>query len=448
MTKIRKFGRRRVSLPAALAVLALGACSFDSVLSVQNPDQLKEEVLDDVRFVDVLARSVPGDLAAMFSDPFIWRGSMFTDETVTAINWEATARLNERIVLFDEGDANTMFSQLSRYRSQADSISGRLKQLLDNPTTDKRLALTLAHAGYSYIFLADAMCEATVNSGSEIYQPLDLYGLAVTRFEEALPVAQAAGETNLVNMIRVGLSRAHLNLGNAAQVVANASQVPADFRYYVEYSDADPSVYNVLATRTQGANHSLGMHPTFLADPAAYGTSEDLTPKLTDPRVQHFPKWRLGHNALTRVYTPYAPLMWSTYNGETLAEGGSPSDLRDGNDGADIAFASGLEAMHNMMEVSTNEAEVLAFVNERRAFGNQDPVTLSGAALTAELRNQRGRDLFLAGYRLGDLRRWLRGGDDLFPSGIHPTTEWGEYGTATCFPLPLSEYEGNPNISR
>ena len=101
-----------------------------------------------------------------------------------------------------------------------------------------------------------------------------------------------------------------------------------------------------------------------------------------------------------------------------------------------------------MMEVSSSEAEVLAFVNERRAFGNQDAVTLSGAALTAELRNQRGRDLFLAGYRLGDLRRWLRGGDDLFPSGIHPTTEWGEYGTATCFPLPLSEYEGNPNISR
>ena len=202
-----------------------------------------------------------------------------------------------------------------------------------------------------------------------------------------------------------------------------------------------------LAGFTQGSNHALSVHPHFLADPAAYGTTEDLTPKLTDPRVQHDPVWRYGHNQLTRIYTPYAPLMWSTYNGETIADGGSPSDLRTENDGANIAFASGLEAMHNLMEVNANEAEVLAFVNERRAFGNQDPVNLTGAALVAELRDQRGKDLFLAGYRLGDLRRWLREGDDLFPSGQHPVTEWGDYGTATCFPLPLEEYEGNPNLN-
>jgi len=444
MTKTMKKGRL---LAAGLLVLTAGACSFDEVLSVQNPDQLPEDVLNDTKFVNVLVNSVKGDLAEMLDDPYIWRGSMFTDETLTGINWEQTARLNERIVRFDEGDADLMFGQLSRFRSQADSVSGRLKNLLENPSTDERLATTLAHAGYAYIYLADAMCEATVNSGSEIYQPLDLYGIAVQRFEEALPIAQAAGADDVVNLIRVGLSRAHLNLGNAAQVVANASLVPEDFRWYAEYSDADPSVYNEVAGFTQGSNHALSVHPVFLADPAAYGTTEDLTPKLTDPRVQHDPVWRYGHNQLTRIYTPFAPLMWETYTGETLADGGSPSDMRTENDGADIAFASGLEALHNLMEVNANEVEVLAFVNERRAVGNQDPVVLAGDDLVAELRHQRGRDLFLAGYRLGDLRRWLREGDDLFPSGQHPVTEWGDYGTATCFPLPLEEYEGNPNIS-
>ena len=33
-------------------------------------------------------------------------------------------------------------------------------------------------------------------------------------------------------------------------------------------------------------------------------------------------------------------------------------------------------------------------------------------------------------------------------SGQHPTEQWGQYGDATCYPLPLEEYEGNPNISR
>jgi hypothetical protein len=208
----------------------------------------------------------------------------------------------------------------------------------------------------------------------------------------------------------------------------------------------------VVASRTQGSNHSLSVHPHFLANPDEYGTEYDQTPDLTDPRVQHYPEWRLGHNRLTQIYTPYAPLMWENYNGATVAEGGDPADLQTIEaDGADIAFASGLEARHNYMEAMLadggSEAEVLAFVNERRAFGNQDPVTLSGDELKMELRDQRGRDLFLAGYRLGDLRRWLRNGDDMFPSGPHPVAEWGEYGDATCFPIPIEEYEGNPNLN-
>jgi len=445
MTKTTNFGRL---LAGGLLVLAVGACSFDEVLSVQNPDQIPEDALNDARFVDVMVASVKGDLAAAFADPFIWRGSMFTDETLTGINWEQTARLNERIVRYDEGDADLMFTELSRFRSQADSVSGRLKNLLTSPNNDKRLATTLAYAGYSYILLADAMCGATVNSGDKIYTPTELYQIAVTRFDEALPIAQAANASDVVNLIRVGLTRAHLNLGNASQVATIGAQVPADFRWYAEYSESDPSVYNDLAGFTQGSNHALSVHKAFLADPAAYGTTEDLTPKLTDPRVQHDPTWRYGHNQLTRIYTPFAPLMWSTYNGQTIAAGGSPSNLRTDNDGADIAFASGLEAQHNMMEASTDDVAKLAFVNARRAVGNQAAVNLTGAALAAELRHQRGRDLFLAGYRLGDLRRWDRlGVGDFFPTGQHPVTEWGNYEDAKCFPLPLEEYEGNPNLT-
>ncbi|MBT8403716.1 MAG: RagB/SusD family nutrient uptake outer membrane protein [Gemmatimonadetes bacterium] len=432
-------------------ILAVGACSFDEVLTVENPDELLEDNLNNPRFIDVLVASVKGDLAEALDDPFIWRGSMFTDETLTGINWEATARLNERIVSFDEGDPDLMFTELSRARSQGDSVSGRLKNLLDNPSSDARLATTLAHAGYAYIFLADAMCEATVNSESSLYTPTELYAIAVQRFEEAVPIAQAAGDNDVLNLARVGLSRAHLNLGNYGDVQTFAAQVPSDFRYYAEYSEADPAVDNTVAGRTQGSNHSLSVHPKFLASPENYGsTTYDMTADLTDPRVQHDPMFRFGHNQLTRIYTPFAPLMWSTYNGQTIAAGGNPSDMRTENDGADIAFASGLEAQHNMMEAMLGqgggEAAVLGFVNERRAFGNQAAVTLSGAALEDELRDQRGRDLYLAGYRLGDLRRWLRNGDDLFPTGPHPVTEWGNYGNATCFPLPLEEYEGNPNL--
>ena len=85
--------------------------------------------------IDILVNSVTGQLTALYDDPFIWRGSMFTDEQITGVNWEATARLNLRIIRFDEGDADGMFSAMSSYRFIADrrveANGERLNELID-----------------------------------------------------------------------------------------------------------------------------------------------------------------------------------------------------------------------------------------------------------------------------------------------------------------------------
>ena len=44
--------------------------------------------------------------------------------------------------------------------------------------------------------------------------------------------------------------------------------------------------------------------------------------------------------------------------------------------------------------------------------------------------------------------RDLQGVGDFFPKGTHPNPNLGEYGTAECFPLPIAEYVGNPNIRK
>ncbi len=455
---------RKAARAGLLGIVAAGltACSVtDEILDVSNPEELDEGLLDDAALVKVLVSGVVGDFQSMYSDPFVWRGSMFTDMQITGINWEQTARLSQRIVQYDEGDADGMFSDLSQARAQADSIAGRMKGGLSaSPASDAELAMVLAYAGYSYIVLADAMCEATINVGSTIHQPVELYGMAVERFTEALSIANAAGAnttlsnkrkvSDLIAMINVGLSRAHLNAGNNAAAMSAAMNVPDGFYWWVEYNDSDNRTYNVLEARVSGANHSLGVHPNFVAGGPSNWLVQDLEPFLTDPRVQHLPRWRTGHNALSPLYTPMQGLMHSGYNGERFSDGGNPQGFTRGDD---IAIASYIEAMQNYYEAAGPNGNgplgsTLEFVNARRAFGNQAPVTLSGADLMTELRWQRGKDLFLGGYRLGDLRRWLRQGMDLFPSGQHPTAQWGLYGDATCYPLPIEEYEGNPNISR
>ncbi|MBW3553254.1 MAG: hypothetical protein KY466_07085 [Gemmatimonadetes bacterium] len=449
MTNLRpRTGRLRMFAVLA-SVGLLGACdAVDKLLEVTNPARIPEESLDQRKLIPILMNSVVGEFQDAYADPFIWRGSMFTDEQVTGINWEATARLNQRITRYDEGDPDFMFSSLSSARAMADSVAGRLRTMLDEPSSDERLAKALNYAGYSYILLGDAMCEATINMGSEIHQPLDLYAFAVDRFEEALDIARAAGSSDMENLALVGLSRAHLNLGNWAQVQTYAPQVDDGFVWWVEYAE-DTRADNTMFSRITGANHSLGVHPRFLN--GTYGADVPES-QQTDPRIQHFVEGRRGHNQLSILYTPFQSLAYSGYTGETQADGEEPPLYERGTD---IKMASKLEAMHHYWEAVGQESGVTAglldFINERRAVGNQGIFLGTGEAALSQLREQRARDLFLGGFRLGDLRRWDRQGisdpDHEFPSGEHPTTEWGLYGDATCFPLPIEEYQGNPNIS-
>lgn len=453
MTRMKKIRRGSGILVLAAGIAWLGGCdAVDRLLSVSNPEQLMERQADDPALAEILVNSVAGAMVSTFDYSVVWVGQMFTDESVGAVNWEATARLAQRIVQYYEGDANSRFAAFHNVRAMADSVAGRFKQgMLPNANSDWRLAFALAYAGYGYIFLADIMCEATVQVSEKIYQPLELYAIAVERFAEALQVAQAANHDQVANLARVGLARAHLNLGNYAQVKTYASQVAPGFKWWVEYASADnlDAPGNNMFTNISGANHRIGVHPVFLAGGPDNWLKQDLEPYLTDPRLQHWPRWRTGHNVLSPLYTPYQGLRYSGYNGQTIATGGQPATFTRGDD---VLLADELEARHLYWEAvdleGSNPAGVLGFVNERRAVGNQDPVILTGKALTMELRHQKGIDTYQGGIRNGDLRRWLRLGDDMFPSGIHPTEEWGQYGDATCFPLPSNEYDGNPNINR
>ena len=92
---------------------------------------------------------------------------------------------------------------------------------------------------------------------------------------------------------------------------------------------------------------------------------------------------------------------------------------------------------------------MLTFVNERRAVGNQDPITTTDTnALMAELMAQRSRDFWLEGHRMGDWRR----NPGLVPNILEPGDNYykpavGTVSNQTCMPLPFDERNANPNIS-
>jgi hypothetical protein len=113
-------------------------------------------------------------------------------------------------------------------------------------------------------------------------------------------------------------------------------------------------------------------------------------------------------------------------------------------------MASGLEARYIVAEAGgMSDAELRGFIDERREVGAQGAFT--GTDLQAELRDQRRRDFFLDGHRLGDLRRYqAQYGIDAFPTGPWPLSQEGsevvEYGTMVCFDIPITEKNSNPNL--
>ncbi len=478
MTRRNPFGVGVVLGLAGLLVFAGGCGVVDDVLNVENPSQIPITSLNDSKLINVMVNGVIGDFTHMYDDPFIWRGSMLTDEQVTGINWEQTARLNLRIVRYEEGDADLMFGAISRALRQAEDVSARIRNLLDTlANKDARLATTLAFAGYSYVVMGEAMCQALISTvdpvtgaitpGDHFLTPDSLFRRAVPRFQEAITVATAANNTQILNLARVGLARAYLNLGDKANTKAWAGLVPANFKYVLEYSSNTPRENNVLWTRVTGSNHALGVSPWFLqtgpnsttpmTGGAPFGT-QGLKKYETDPRIQHSSRWTKGHNALTMLYKPYQGLRFTGYSGKRLVDSTTVvegTDVKLFEAGTGIILADYLEAQHDFAEADGPTAATVTFINQRRAAGFLPPVTLTpgpdDAAIMAELRNQRGRDLYLGGFRLGDLRRWKRQGvGDFFPTGPHVNTAvspstWPEYKDATCFPIPLPELQANPN---
>jgi hypothetical protein len=457
MSGFMKTGSRvaKLMLVAALGA-TLGSCnSVDRLMEVKNPERLREQDLTNENLVTVLVNSAQGDFQAGYAGTYVWIGEMLTDEMITGVNWEDYKRANNRQVIYYEGPADGIFSYLEGARYTAELSYKNLSEMDPVTATGDQLAEVLGYAGYAYILMGDALCGATIDEGSEIYTPAQLYQFAIDRLTEGLTKATSADVKNWLN---VGLARAHLNRLEYTQAMQFAAAVTdQNFVKWVEYVE-DTRADNPMYGEVTGANFTVGIHPRFMNGGMAYWLKEVPDALQTDPRIQHESMWHTGHDAITPLYKPYQSWSYSGYTGKTIADGAA----KDSDTGvplyrrsSSMKLASYLEARHIYYEAglwsgSVSEADVLAFVNSRRAYGNEAAVSYTGEALKNELREQRAKDLFMGGFRLGDLRRYAAQGNPpaqhAFPTGPHPVADRGNYYSSTCFPIPLSEYQGNPNV--
>lgn len=424
---------------AAIFTLLSIVAACDSLLEVENPAAITEDNLQgDEQSVTFMARGIQGEVRR----EYVWMAAMgaaFTDEGISGHPWQPWNGYDERRVPPDNGaHAGFTYGLLQRARGTADALLPRMRQALGTrATSHPQLASALAYAGYAYLLMADHLCSAPVVALGRPVTPDSMYAIAATHLDEAVRVAVAAGDAAIANLARVGLARANLNLGRHAAAIQAANAVPATFVSWLNYTpDASLGGWQMYNFLDWWAGDKAG--ELDLAYESTFAVSDRRIPRRTSLETLSDGQRR-----------GYRPLQTSSYSGWTADGAGEMFD-----EATSVRIASGLEARYMIAEASLaggtggmTTTAIVAFINERRTVGGQ--TAYAGGTSTAELRGelleQRKRDLLLAGYRVGDLRRYKKLYNlDFWPKGVMPGLA-RPYGTDECWPMDSNELNGNPN---
>lgn len=451
-------------LPRALAcaagVLLVGAATACSdFLKVDNPGAEPIEKIGDPANANLLVNGAIREFQSMLADVALYGGDL-SDEITAAHSNNSYRDLDKRI--FDESLdlVSLTYSPIQRSRFAADTTATILiTNLGANAGSDTRVARMLAFGGMSRVILGETFCSAPI-SVSAPYTPKQLFEMSIPKFDSAIVIATAAkaapgasaatiaAADSILNLARVGAARASLNAGNKAKAIEYATPVPAAFDFRSYYSEGIPVTPGLPTNPFWGATGvpgTPGLGASNSSDGVAFSSAAlwyIVSPEYSTIRDQRMPfttnkvSTANGTAGLSSGFVPFKP---HSFGGWTTT--GVPM-----TPGATIRVASGIEAQYIVAEANGGTGTTLSFINtERGKYGQGTSPASSPDEILADLRDQRRREFFLDGHRLGDLRRYK----DVYNIDQWQTTQYpagGSYGDKVCMPIPVSERNANPNI--
>jgi len=218
-----------------VAAVALAGCH--NILDVQYPGQIPTSQINDPSLAAVLVRSVIGDFECAYSN-YMSGSSVHSDEYETANSNVPLANWGERTITADENDYAIgtcegnfgMNLTLHTARFQAEDVSTKLAGWTDQqvPGRVSLQAQAKIYAAYAYLLMGEGFCQVAFDGGAA-QPPTAALTLAETRFTEGLAFAQQAGNTDMLDLGRVGMARAKLDLKKWSEAAQFASQVTTGY---------------------------------------------------------------------------------------------------------------------------------------------------------------------------------------------------------------------------
>jgi len=298
-----------------------------------------------------------------------------------------------------------------------------------NENSNIDLARSLLFSGYSMVVMSEDFCQS-VSGGGPPLTSQQILDTAITRFTRAISVAQAsAGGTparnteafDIVNAALVGKARAELQLGRKSAAATDAAAVATGWTYNLIYADNAAS-----RARLSNRQYLQTRDRATIVVPPDWRTGDPRVPVAAPGTVSGLPAL-----AADGIISFYSQAKFTSYD-------------------APMRLASRLEADYISAEASGTSA-MLTLIGARRTANGQAAYSgpTDDASVLTEFEEQRGREFYLEGKRLGDFRRNPTAvlhvpapGQAYFKSG------YSTVGNQTCFPLPLAETSNNPNFPK
>lgn len=411
------------STACCLLLMSVAVAGCDRLLAVTIPGQLADSDLDDPRLAATLVLSAQGEFECAFSG-FNWAIGMYTGDFYSSSNRRTNQIFANRLENVVQMDVETgcldkqpppVLLPLQTARVLAEDAVRRIESFPEGsvPNRDLLLARANAYAGYAYQLLGEAFCDnALAFDQGPLVTRAQTFTLAEARFTAALghasQVNSAAGQS-VVDWALVGRARARLHLGNNAGVVEDASRVTQGFVMATTHSATAPRRWNQIHDENN-TTLNISVQPQYRAL---------MVNGVPDPRVVVTAHGRTG-----------------VPDGATDSWRQQKMPLRTSPN----PFATWREAQLMIAEVRGGQ-EAVAIINMLRdTYSLPHFASTNSAAILAQVIEERRRELWLQGTRMGDMIRH----NVPFPSGINNRSE--PYGTLTCIPLFVREEVSNPNI--
>jgi starch-binding outer membrane protein, SusD/RagB family len=435
----RRGGAQRGRLLAAVlgtAIVTVGsACGDIFSLKQENPGQLSTSTLYVPANAQLLTNGAISDFECAFSR-YVVASGLLMDELISAIassnNYDYERRTLPSNAPYGTGSCTSnqspgVYTTLSTARTTTDTALARMEGWTDAEVAGRQrlIGRLAAYAGYSLVLLGEGMCAAAINVGPEMTPP-QLFAEAVLRFDKAIAAGTAINNDTIVNFARLGRARALLDAGQVAAAGTEAALVSATFANgtpfaIVTSADAvNPRRQNLVFSHT-GQNSYSSIGPSF---------RDVLLPNgQPDPRV--------ATTNTTRPGTAPGVIVWTANKHGALGTNMPVAKYAE----AQLIVAEARAAAGDLAGAQTaiNNAR-----NTRSGMPQYDATGQTQAQVRDQIIEERRRELFLEGHRLGDTRRYNL---PLNPAtGSAYTTGGGTYGDQRCFALPDVERINNPNI--